>query len=264
MIAARPSLVLIPQYFGALVFDRRTSRYAPFDGDAARVLEALRVHGVDAVLRDHCRALAASVDECSVDDMKADVRALASHLHERGWLTLDGKLAAARIHREPPADHLLGPLAVHLEIIGACNLACTHCFAGELPRNHDPLTVLEMDRLFGEMAGVGALRLGLTGGEPLMRKDLLDILDAATEHGLHPCITSNALLIDDRIARELGKRDLVWLNISLEGATAASNDAIRGAGVFDGVRKKLELLREHARFTLAFTITSHNANEVEA
>jgi radical SAM protein with 4Fe4S-binding SPASM domain len=77
-------------------------------------------------------------------------------------------------------------------------------------------------------------------------------------------VTTNGLLIDEEVARAFGERDLVWLNVSLEGATAASNDAIRGAGTFDRVMRSLEVLRRHTAFTLAFTITSANADEVAA
>lgn len=248
----RPSLVLVPQYFGALLFDRRTSRYMPFDRAATRVLQAMIEHSADDVIGD------------TRPENRDSVEGLAEHLATRGLLRLDGRLAAARIDREPPPDHLLGPLAVHVEVIGACNLTCSHCFAGELPRNHDPLSLVEIDRLFAELASIGSFRLGVTGGEPLLRKDLFDILDAATGHGLHPCVTTNALLIDKHAARELGRRELVWLNVSLEGARAETNDTIRGAGVFDRVLEKLELLGKHARFTLAFTLTRNNVDEVEA
>jgi radical SAM protein with 4Fe4S-binding SPASM domain len=161
---------------------------------------------------------------------------------------------------ETPVDHLVGPLAVHLEIIGACNLTCSHCFAGKLPRNDHPLRVAEMDRLFADLAALGSFRLGLTGGEPLLRKDLFEILDAAVRRGLHPCLTTNALLLTEETAKQLGRRDLVWLNVSLEGPTPESNDRVRGSGTFDAVIDRLRLLRQHARFTLAFTITRDNAH----
>ena len=247
----RPSLVLIPQHFGALLFDRRTSRYLPFDGPAARVL------------REMIERPAWDVIAASPPDGRDAVEGLVAMLDSRGFLRLDGGLAAALIDRELPPDHLLGPLAVHLEVIGACNLTCKHCFAGTLPRNQHPLSVIEMDGLFAELASLGSFRLGLTGGEPLLRKDLLDILDAATGRGLHPCLTTNALLLDEQLARELGRRDLVWLNVSLEGAHPETNDAIRGAGVFNRVLSKLALLGRHARFTLAFTLTRNNLSEVE-
>src|SRR5262249_27989106 len=92
------------------------------------------------------------------------------------------------------------------------------------------------------------------------RKDIFDVLDCATGRGLHPCLTTNALLLTEAAARELGKRVLVWLNVSLEGPTAGVNDAVRGAGTFDAVMDRLKLLRRHARFTLAFTITARNAH----
>jgi radical SAM protein with 4Fe4S-binding SPASM domain len=243
-------LVLVPQHFGCLIFDRRTSRYLPFDHESTRLLRSLHVCSIDSVLR-----------ETPEEDRDA-VAAFVECFYEKGFFGFDGRLTAEVLNLEPPVDHLVGPLAVHLEIMAACNLICTHCFAGELPRHHNPLRVPEMDRLFANLARLGSFRLGLTGGEPLMRKDVFEIVDAATDRGLHPCLTTNGLLVTDEIAREFGKRELVWLNVSLEGPDAATNDAVRGPGTFDAVMEKLKLLRRHARFTLAFTILRTNAHLV--
>jgi radical SAM protein with 4Fe4S-binding SPASM domain len=251
MAARSNPIVLAPQHFGCLVFERRTSLYLPFDHEAAGLL--LRLHGepIDAVLAGlpdaNERAAAAAFFEC---------------FDRRGFFTLDGRLAADVLDVDVPPDHLVGPLAVHLEVVAACNLTCTHCFAGVLPRHHHPLTLNEMDRLFGDLAGIGSFRLGLTGGEPLLRKDLFEILDAATAHGLHPCLTTNGLMMTEEIARELGRRELVWLNVSLEGPSAETNDAVRGPGTFAAVMERLAILRRHARFTLAFTVLRTNAHLV--
>ena len=51
------------------------------------------------------------------------------------------------------------------------------------------------DRRRRSPRALGSFRLGLTGGEPLLRPDVLDVLDLATGAGLHPCLTTNALLI---------------------------------------------------------------------
>ena len=249
---SRHPLVLVPQYFGCLVFDRRTSRYLPFDREATALLLYLHHRPIDRVLAEIADA----------DEREAVLR-FVDCFYERGFFGLDGRLAADVLAVDVPAAHLVGPLAVHLEIIGACNLTCSHCFAGTLPRNHQPLTLTEMDTLFADLAALGSFRLGLTGGEPLLRRDLFDILDAASEHGLHPCLTTNGLLLTEDIARRFGERELVWLNVSLEGPDAASNDAVRGAGTFDAVLDKLRLLRRHARFTLAFTILRTNAHLVK-
>lgn len=251
MTTRRPPLVLIPEHFGSLIFDRRSARYLPFDHETT----ALWRRSID-------EPVFALIDEVTGEQRAARID-FVEYFEQLGMFRADGRLAAVELRADPPSDHLLGPLAVHLEIIAACNLRCTHCFAGELPRKTE-LTLAEMDRLFAELASLGSFRLGLTGGEPLLRKDLFDIIDAATGQGLHPSLTTNGLLIDETIARELGKRELVWLNVSLEGASARSNDRVRGLGTFTEVKRRLRVLAEHARFALAFTITADNQGEVEA
>lgn len=243
-------LVIVPQHFGSLVFDRATSRYLPFDAETTALLRLLTTNLPGEVAGE-------------VSDLEAFAQ-FHRAISARGFCTPDGRFAGATLDVTPPDGHLTGPLALHLEIIGACNLACTHCFAGDLPRHQAPLRLTEIVDLLDQLAAVGSYRLGLTGGEPLMRKDVFEIIDEAGARGLHPCLTTNGLMIDEEMARKLGARDFAWLNVSLDGASAATNDAIRGAGVFDAVRDKLRLLSRHARFTLAFTITSTNAHEVEA
>jgi mycofactocin biosynthetic radical S-adenosylmethionine protein MftC len=262
MMPEREPLVLIPEFFGSLVFDRRTSRYLPFDAAATAVLTRLLDEPFEHVLA------------VTPPDGRAELIRFYEHFYGLGFFTVDGRLAGTALADpgpggpDVPADHLTGPLAVHLEVIASCNLGCTHCFAGELPRpDNRPgqrLSLDEIGGLFRQMAGLGSFRLGLTGGEPLLRRDIFEIIDLALEHGLAPCITTNGLLITEQIAREFGRRDLVWLNVSLEGATAQTNDAVRGPGTFAQVMDRLAVLREHARFTLAFTIMRTNLGEIEA
>jgi radical SAM protein with 4Fe4S-binding SPASM domain len=239
-------LVIVPQHFGSMVFDRRTSRYAPFDHQTTEIL---------------VRALGVPVWRLAADS--SEVADFIACFERAGYFTPDGYLAGTLLPAVPPDGHLLGPLAVHVEVIAACQLSCAHCFAGELPRK-TTLATPELDRVFGELAALGSFRLGLTGGEPLLRKDLFEVIDAALAHGLHPCLTTNGLLLDEELARALGSRDLVWLNVSLDAATAATNDRVRGAGTFDAVVERLRRFGKHMRFTLAFTITSDNAGEALA
>jgi sulfatase maturation enzyme AslB (radical SAM superfamily) len=196
--AKQAPFVLVPQYFGSTVFDRSTSRYLPFDADATSLLLRLRSEPFEWLL--------AELEDRNLRDQY--VR-FFEHFYRLGFFSVDGMFVGAALDVEPPSDHLVGPLAVHLEVVAACNLRCTHCFAGELPRKEQTLSLEELDRLFGTLASMGAFRLGLTGGEPLLRRDVFDILDLAIAHGLHPCLTTNGLLITEKIAREFGKRDLV-------------------------------------------------------
>jgi len=250
---AHAPFVLVPQYFGCTVFDRSTSRYLPFDQEATELLLRSKTTPFFALL--------SAIDDAA---KREQAHAFFQHFYDIGFFTVEGLFAGAILDTPPAADHLTGPLAVHLEVVAACNLACTHCFAGVLPRKEQPLTLAELERLFASMASMGSFRLGLTGGEPLLRRDLFEIIDLAARYGLHPCITTNGLLITEEIARAFGERKLVWLNVSLDGASAATNDRVRGSGIFERVLTKLVLLAKHTQFTLAFTIMRTNADEVRA
>lgn len=244
-------VILIPQHFGSLVFVRETSKYLPFDAETTRLLH------------ESCTVpFFALVGKQPTPEKREQMAAFFSHFYDKGFFTLEGLFAGTVLPIEPALDFLTAPLAVHLEIVAACNLTCSHCFAGTLPRREQPLSLVELDGLFASMARMGSFRLGLTGGEPLLRKDLFEIVDLAAAHGLHPCLTTNGLLITEDVAREFGKRRMIWINVSLEGATAATNDLIRGVGTFERVCEKLKILARHTRFTLAFTIMRTNADEV--
>lgn len=234
-------LVLIPQYFGSLIFDRRTARYLPFDHECSGLFRQAVLGPLEG----------------------QHLGPFLQHFQEEGFWDLAGRFDGEVLDFHPPADHLSGPLTVHLEVAATCNLTCSHCFAGTLPRREAALSLVQLDQLFQELVAMGCFRVSLTGGEPLMRRDLLDILDLASGRGLHPSLTTNALLLTEEMARQLGRRKLVWLNVSLEGASPESNDPVRGQGTWQRVRQKLALLREHCRFSLAFTLTSRNAHEVE-
>jgi hypothetical protein len=122
--AERRPLVLVPQFFGATVFDRRTSRYLPFDHESADLLRRMR-----DVPFDTLHAQWSATDR----ERTAALERFFEHFSGLGFFTMDRRFAGDVLPAEPAADHLTGPLAVHLEVIASCNLTCTHCFAGELP-----------------------------------------------------------------------------------------------------------------------------------
>lgn len=249
--AARSPLVLIPQPFGSLVFERRTCRYLPFDVEATQLLQALAQENIDSLM-----------ERTKERPRRDHVARFYEDFYALGFFTLDGCFVGEILDVDPTANHLTGPLAVHLEISDSCNLRCHHCFAGELERQEGPLGFAELERLFAQMSEMGSYRLGLTGGEPLLRKDLFEVIDLALEHGLSPCVTTNGILIDEATAREFGRRDLLWLNVSLEGASPATNDLVRGQGSFERVIENLKILSQYSKFSLAFTIMRTNLHEI--
>ncbi|MFW9997165.1 MAG: radical SAM protein [Candidatus Odinarchaeota archaeon] len=246
-------LLLVPQHFGSTVYCRQSSRYYPFDRETTRLLTSLKSRSLPDILQT-----VTSVEE------RRSIAGFYREFYSRGFFTVDHRFAGDILDIEPPKNHLAAPMTVHLEISASCNLSCRHCFAGKFTRSGtDPLSLAELDTLFTSLSRTGSFRLGLTGGEPLMREDLLEIIDLAIARGLSPCLTTNGLLITEEIARELGKRNLVWLNVSVEGPDRESHEAIRGKDTFERLLDKLALLKRYARFSLAFTVTKRNYLRVQ-
>ena len=86
-------------------------------------------------------------------------------------------------------------------------------------------------------------QFNIGGGEPFMRPDFLDLMDYAHQKGIVTCISTNGTLIDKDVARRLDNK-LVYIQVSLDGATAGSNDVIRGQGSFDKALQALAIPAE--------------------
>lgn len=121
------------------------------------------------------------------------------------------------------------PFILFWEVTRACALACRHCRAEAQPRAHgDELTPEEALRLVDEIAELKPSMLVLTGGDPMMRRDLPEIIAAAAGKGLRvglsPAATPLLLRADMAALKEAGVSSL---SLSLDGATAESHDHFR-------------------------------------
>jgi len=124
------------------------------------------------------------------------------------------------------------PFLVVWETTRACALACVHCRADAIPRRHpDELTTDEGRRLIDRVAAFGdpPPLLVLTGGDPLRRPDLEDLVRHGAERGLSVSLTPSgtAAATEPRL-RALRDAGLARLAVSLDGATAVVHDAFRG------------------------------------
>ncbi|MFH0730955.1 MAG: mycofactocin radical SAM maturase [Pseudomonadota bacterium] len=138
---------------------------------------------------------------------------------------------------------LSAPVNVTWEVSYACNLSCTHCLSDSGPKRSGELSTAECFQAIDQLAAAKVFQLNIGGGEPFLRPDFLDLMDYAHQKGIVTCISTNGTLIDDDTARRLAK-EMVYIQVSLDGATAASNDAIRGKGSFEKVISALECLRK--------------------
>ncbi len=148
-----------------------------------------------------------------------------------------------------------------------CNLSCTHCLVDSAPWVKDwGLPTPQIPELVDEAAALGADRFYLTGGEPFMRKDLGRILSHITERRKAEAIVlTNAMLLKGERGGELKRlpRERLRFQVSLDGATPATNDRIRGVGSFERTLEGLRWLNAHGFETsLTTVVTRANLQEL--
>jgi len=128
-----------------------------------------------------------------------------------------------------------------------CQLQCAHCLTKPLIDDARPeMTADQAVAAIADLAAMGAVFINLTGGEPLLRPDLLDIVRrAARDRGVLITVATNGLLLDAARARDLAAAGVAIVTMSLDGTDAASHDAARGhPGAFDALRRACAAVHE--------------------
>ncbi len=137
------------------------------------------------------------------------------------------------------------PLFAHLELTAGCNLRCSHCYVSPPNDTEAELTTAEWVDTLDQLAAENCLFLTFSGGEPLLRADLMDIVAAAVDRGFAYRIFTNATLVDERLADALVQRLPVAVEVSVYSADAATHDGItRIRGSFDRTIHGIRLLVE--------------------
>ncbi len=145
-----------------------------------------------------------------------------------------------------------------------CNLRCVHCYAHATDTDgQDDISTTQAKTMIDDLAAYGAPVMLFSGGEPLVRKDLVELASHATSKGMRAVISTNGTLITKEKARELKNVGLSYVGISLDGGEAV-HDAFRK--VPGSYRKALEGLQncqaEGLKVGLRFTINKRNVPEV--
>jgi len=146
----------------------------------------------------------------------------------------------------------------------ACNLRCIHCYASadNRPAEYE-LTTEEGFRLLEDLAQFGCPVVLFSGGEPLVRPDIFDLIAYAVRLGLRAVLSTNGTLIDHALAKELKKFGLSYVGISLDGIGEVHNRFRGSKGCFEKVVQAIEnCQREGLKVGLRFTINKFNAEEI--
>lgn len=160
---------------------------------------------------------------------------------------------------------LRSPVNLTWEVSLLCNLRCSHCLSASGEAAQDELTTAEALALVEEVHQAGVFQINFGGGEPFMRPDFEQILAACHERGIMTCISTNGTLLDAARVARLSQTRLVAIQVSLDGATSSTCDAVRGQGVFARATEAVKLLAASSIPTSINTVlTTHNAGEIPA
>lgn len=157
------------------------------------------------------------------------------------------------------ADFDDAPFLVIWEVTRACDLACKHCRAEAVTFRHPlELTTAEAKGLLSEVRRFGRPLFVLTGGDPLKRPDVVEIVEYGAELGLRMAMTpSGTPLMTEAVLRDLHGAGLSRLAVSLDGSTASIHDAFRGvSGSYDWTLAMLRAAREIGLSTQVNTTVS--------
>lgn len=150
-----------------------------------------------------------------------------------------------------------------------CNFRCRFCPYWKRPPAPDIQTVADFQRGAHALSQFGSLFVSMAGGEPLLRKDVVDIIRAVSRYHF-PFLTTNGWHVTPELARALWQADLAGASVSLDYADADRHDAARGRkGAFERAVAALEILRDtrvarYQRVNMMAVLMNDNLGEIEA
>jgi radical SAM protein with 4Fe4S-binding SPASM domain len=157
------------------------------------------------------------------------------------------------------------PLYIAWEVSLRCNAQCLHCYSSSGPhaKNSNDLSTEDALKMIDDLAESGLLILAFSGGEPLLRKDIFQLIERAVSKQLVVNIASNGLLINKRMAKKIAASGVRSVTVSLDASNAELHDHFRQhKGLFKKTISAIPLLlKEGVRVVVSFTPTILNYKE---
>jgi mycofactocin radical SAM maturase len=160
---------------------------------------------------------------------------------------------------------LTSPICLTWELTYACNLACTHCLSSSGRRDPRELSTSEAKALIDEIAVMQIFYINIGGGEPMIRRDFFELIEHAVDQKVGVKFSTNGTRIDEAAAKRLAGIDYLDIQISIDGADAATSDRIRGAGSYDQARQAMDNLKaaNFGQFKISVVMTRESIEQLD-
>ena len=158
------------------------------------------------------------------------------------------------------------PLVMSWNVTRECNMKCSHCYINATDKKLDnELTTQEAKKLMDQICQVSKPLLILSGGEPLLRPDIFELIEYGSSKGLKMGLGSNGSLIDDAVAGKLKAAGIATVSISLDSHISAQHDEFRGvAGAWEKAVNACKALRKNnVLVQVNTTLTHQNYDQID-
>jgi mycofactocin radical SAM maturase len=157
------------------------------------------------------------------------------------------------------------PICLTWELTYGCNLSCVHCLSSSGLRDPEELSSTEAMGFVDELVAMKVFYVNIGGGEPTLRPDFCELVEYAVARKVGVKFSTNGTTMTPARARRYAEMDYLDIQISLDGASPASNDPVRGAGTFAAAVRAMERLADagFGSFKVSVVVTRHNAGELD-
>lgn len=158
------------------------------------------------------------------------------------------------------------PLVMSYNITRECNMKCSHCYINATDKKlEDELSTEEAKKVIDQIHQVSSPLLILSGGEPLLRQDIYELIEYGSKKGLKMGLGSNGYLIDDAVAKKLKAAGITTVSVSIDSSIPAQHDEFRGvAGAWEKSVNACKALRQNGILVQVNTTLTHdNYNQID-
>lgn len=239
---------------GSMLYNTRTEDRMMFNDIGSQVFLAKYINHFDE--KDIAYNLNSKHKDQKLEDILEDVYSVLSDIEASEFITDDAdKMGYINLlEADRQIDNAI------LKITGKCNLECAHCAEGG-PGLTEEMATEQVFDLIEEFSMLKVFRLVITGGEPLLREDLAEVIKRCSEKNVRAIVFTNGTLVTEEFLNQI-KGLNVLLRFSVDGANAKTHDIVRGEGSFYKTTGAMRLCRDMGVDTgLAATLTRRNFHQ---
>lgn len=182
--------------------------------------------------------------------IQEDIKTFIVDLVDKGYFRTDTLKPEIELKNEDESENLTN---IWLKLTNRCNLKCKYCYANSGENADDEITLEEIVNVIETVGAKNINRIVLTGGEPLLRKDILEIVKKCSEYGKVQLLT-NGTLGDAELYRELLK-NILNIQISLDSVDSTYNNLNRGERAYERAIEKISLIKQISPEKLSIATT---------